>query len=656
MFNFPNIGSAVKKLELNPASPSPHEPTSITPTVLQNSSFSRSDIERSRKMSPNTRVELSCLSPDHRSFHTLHNNDTVITQSLPLNEVDANPHQQFKKKSTFRSIRTKLPSQITQVLTIDEPIELLCVDNDTPSNFLLPLLCIYTPKSVFVIQIQYEKDYSDDSSSISSKTLKGGVISVHEPFEAYLLSREDVSIQRIRSAPQSSQRKMHSTICNRGAMVMLCTTEMDACYESHIVLFHGWSNKTTILKKELANDYYITSPATVHSEQTDTSPIVDMAFSPSMTRGLSDDIYDGLFWNSSSLVLTTENGSLYILNPIVFDNTIYPKRSVWNSFQALQLEIIRTENLVSKIAECRRSKAALQYLKSLFDLDDIYQIGSLDAFEKSGYYIPTKLRHGGHATSWPVALQGPIYKSYMDDNYEPVECLELIPPFSDQGLESLNSLSAIGMVLGRKSSVDYIIIPSAASIIDGTHVLIPRFAFEVDEDSVHLNVIISESGILVERLIIEDGTLQEDNHFVGRTGEERVCILIDPFMDQTMLHHVSPHGVITVTTNAISLLMKKLTDLTEGCIENDGSDKVNTHAFSTIEINDLVRKSNPLNGVIISGDSQLGHVMVIVLSDGECLRLKNLHSRKTLLMCFHKGSYSFFLTNNSQKDRWNLLT
>jgi hypothetical protein len=629
MFNF-DMKTMTKSLDMNLKSPpsftasSPYPVTSATsanttstPTILNANS------DPTQTHQPCTSVELTCLSPDHQSFHTLHNKDTIITQTLPLNQTNADLED--KKQTPFRTIRTKLPLHLIQILNIDEPLELLCVDNHTPTTGnLLPLLCLYTSKSVFIIQIQYKSEHQSDSSHSI-----GTVVSLYEPFEQYLLSHDDTQIQRVRSAPQSSQHKLlYSTICNRGAIIMLCTTtsNVDNYYESTFVLFHGWSSKSNMIGKMDGNDggSNITIPATVHSEQTDSSPIVDMVFLPSVPRNDMSD--GGMVWNSMSLLFTTENESLYVLSPIVFDNTIYPRRSVWNAIQEVQREIIRFDNLVSKSVECKRSKAALYYLKSIFELDgldeNLSQGSTRKALEQSGgYYIKSNVKHGDHATTWPIAIQGPVFVSQSDDDYEPIECLQIIPPSPTQLVGSVVGTYTITVVMGRRSSVDYVMIPSADTIVDGSHIMLPRFSFEDAEDREYLNSQVSDSGILVERVVFDDDSSQGDENdgYTQVSSESRISLLIDPFMDHTMLHFVSSNGVLTITTNAISHMEKKLSAIMEGRVDEDIkiSDKVHTSAFSSIDVVGKVGGSILLNGAIISGDSQFGHVMTVALSDGK---------------------------------------
>lgn len=153
-------------------------------------------------------MELCCLSPNQQSLHSLDlNKGSIITQFLPLQQEEGqeqmnnNSNNQLQvigeemtsssqKSSTFydykdeepslalvtassndnihtsnntsnykkpTKITTPLPSYILQSLSIDAPLELLCIDNDDPHSSMasptksLPLLCLYSAKAAYNI-------------------------------------------------------------------------------------------------------------------------------------------------------------------------------------------------------------------------------------------------------------------------------------------------------------------------------------------------------------------------------------------------------------------------------------------------------------------------------------------------------------------------
>ena len=91
-----------------------------------------------------------------------------------------------------------------------------------------------------------------------------------------------------------------------------------------------------------------------------------------------------------------------------------------------------------------------------------------------------------------------------------------------------------------------------------------------------------------------------------------------------MMHHVSKKGVVTVTTNAVPLMERRLNAIANDSTSTTRSngqgneDEIKTNAWTSISIVEGLGKA--LNGVAISGDVQFGHVLVAILSDGECFR------------------------------------
>jgi hypothetical protein len=171
-------------------------------------------------------VDLTCLSADSSSIHSLSPKDGIITTYfLPFEEQHGrNGVSRFK-------VVSKLPDYITQSLKIDPPLGMTCVDNFTVDGTKkshgkvhLPLLCIYNCKSAYMLDISYDR-----SCSIQDEDLvEGSVNAVMEPFETHLMSSKlaSVKILRIRAAPQSCffGGGFYETLNPRGAMVMLTTS------------------------------------------------------------------------------------------------------------------------------------------------------------------------------------------------------------------------------------------------------------------------------------------------------------------------------------------------------------------------------------------------------------------------------------------------
>lgn len=609
-------------------------------------------------------VSLSCLSPDAKSMHSLLGDGTILTRFLPLHgssSSDNKQHEREQDTSTSsssagkcKSITTSLPGHIIRSLNIDPPLEIICVDNDTPSKITrtndnvndtsemhdaefkaLPLLCIYTQSSAFVLQIQYEihghNSSSTNSLRNSDEPTKGIIQNVHEPFEAQLTATSS-QIRRIRPAPHSYlyNGNTFQTMCNRGAMVMLS-------YDADVVLFHGYKsdrdghghghghghqefgarNTNININSQLQAQYMqkqeqmqlepcsdnVTVPARVHSEQTDMTPLVDFCFLPSSPSTQHS------IWNAMTILLSSQNGSLYALSPIVFHGTIFPTKQIEEGMEFLEGILDKYEYSANRGAECRRAKAAMQFFKDAFAGSGSGSSGgSRISGNKSAYAKANIIRHARNAsaTMWPVVVQ-PIYTAHGED-YNSVECMELLSPPSASS--SIVNSGMCALALARGSSLEYMLIPAGENVI-------PRYAFEPGEDAEYLDGLVGDSAMVVEEVIFgqdDDGVDRASIVANSFDGGRRVVLIQDP-VDKTMMHRVSNEGVVSVTTNVVSVLEGRLNGIMSGKSQGQDTIKIKTNAWSSISI--VKGSEQQLNGIIVSGDAQFGHVLVAVLTDGE---------------------------------------
>jgi uncharacterized glyoxalase superfamily protein PhnB len=524
----------------------------------------------------------------------------------------------------IQSITTTLPRYVVESLQVDPPIEIICIDNHTPSKVsrsganrhlcALPLLCIYSQRSAFVLQIQYETaKYDSDEGSFDESAselendaptdqhIKGTVLEpIHEPFESFLTTTSGV-IRRIRPAPHSYiyNGNTYQTLCNKGAMIMLASSG-DAEGESSIVLFHGYdpmydNNILQAWKLISTNPGNVTIPAKVHSEQTGMSSIVDFCFLPSMP------LTEHSIWNAMTVVLCAANGSLYALSPVVFHNTVFPYHMIKDGRERLEKIVIMYEHSVGKGAECRRAKAALQFLRDVFGnaFNDVYNIK--DSYAKTNVMHPSRRMN---AVLWPVGLQTLQRETGLDE----VKCMETIPS-SCIVSSVMNSGGTSVIVVANNSTVDYIIIPS------GTNIL-PRFAFESGEDRQYLDDMFVDSVVTIERISFASEESDSEQGYAEDFTGRSIVLMLDP-VDRSMLHRVSSQGVMTVSTNVVSTVEKRLRSILH--IAGD-SDDVTLQECETDAWPSIVMTNNPektLRGTVISGDSQFGHVLVATLDDGK---------------------------------------
>ena len=544
-------------------------------------------------------------------------------------------------------------------------MEIICIDNEHPTSVSttrrcvesLPLLCIYTKSAAFVLQIQYEHGREDEPSTSTSTSkhtgkVKGDLVGIHEPFEAHLTANSS-SIIKIRPAPHSHMLNgnTYETLCNKGAMIMLTragtgvgVTSISTSTSNYtldsgansIVLFHGYHSQqakskfsythahahahthtsmSSLAATQIQTD--VTIKATIDQEQTDMTPMVDFCFLPSSPSTRHS------VWNAMTIVLATQSGSLYSLSPVVFHNTVFPRQQVEDAREMLQRLVLKYDHSVSKGAECRRGKAALQFLYDAFGPGGGDGHGHENRTSTSGgKYVKANMldtANRQNATGWPVALQK-VYSPEAgsresDDIIDLVTCMQVVIPTS---ISTKISGSFCGIVLASGTSLEYVILPC------GEHIL-PRFGFESGEDEELLDENLVGSSFLAEHVLLgeEEGRSSDrdhdHDHVHNQDGTNRIVLLPDP-VDKTMIHRVSNKGVVTVTTNVVPLMEDRLMETANNRSPSNGgqAEEIKTNAWSSISIvKDLGKK---LNGVIISSDVQFGHVLVAILSDSKFLQ------------------------------------
>jgi len=695
------------------------QPNETTPT-----SHGRIDSQINTNTNSNTNgsVALSCMSPDGLAVHSLINGGTIVTQFLPLHDTTDHNHESESSDAyeynndnnnnssstggtgTVKRVTTTLPTHIVKALRVDIPLEIVCVENDTPQathcrnndgsgsgngngsgdensrKRHLPLLCIYTANSVHILNIYYKYNNNNSgstttgsSTSTSCVNVNGIIQEIHEPMEEYLTSQNNIRIVRIRSAPHSFllNGRTYQTLCNKGAFIMLTM-------DGSVVLFHGYHvNDNGILRMMMDVECTsgggdgggggITIPARINPEQTDMTPIVDMCFLPStnsptmnMTSSSSSTSSNNhAIWNAMTLTLTTENGSLYALSPIIFHHTIVPKAQVQMAHESLQNFILKNDHSAqsNKHVECRRAKAALQFLKDAFGTSTNNNsltssstgtgTGSRGRGKRAGgdmYIKANILNHYSRksATTWPVALQTLYTSQGLEGEFtgnDAVQCMDVIvggsSSISSSGLGASSSLAGgtATIVLARKNAVEYMLIPSGDN-------LLPRFGFElsVRGDADWLDGLLDGSSLVTERILLEGGDNDDDEEndneregneggvYPNEVGEydrdgdfsRRIVLIIDP-VDRSMVHHISKEGVVTITSNVVSVMDRKLQEIATGKKSNYPGNEcsIKTNAWSSISISGSRNSGGKnLNGIVISGDVQLGHVLVAVLDDG----------------------------------------
>lgn len=482
-------------------------------------------------------------------------------------------------------IQTKLPENVQSALAVDPPLELICVDGDgfsagrriqdiddqsLQTRRDLPLLCLYTRKSAFLLHLGYVLPSSIDLST----PVEGEVVSVTEPFESHLLSvSPSTCILRIRPAPQ--RRNGYATMCSPASMAMLTS-------EYSLVLYHG--PRTNGKEGD-----FCTTPLTFGMEELADGEdvITDFVFSQSNELSLLA---------SMSILLLKASGAVLGASPILFDGAVVSRAFVKETVNFLESELDRLHDPdMAKWKQCRAGKQFIQ-----------------DAFSSSSrsesYFVEARVQPGGHSFSWPVQIQGPIVTPPFADPDEQLRHAFALEPFFAKGL--------VGMVIGRADhGVDFAVLPPST--------LLPRFAFESEEDQMTLDDALFKAGVVVERVAVHSDRDE------APSSHGRPALMQDPAVD-TMVHYVSSEGVLTVSTNAMEVVSNKVLrhiandtkDSSRGFLSpstpraNRSVDEVRTTAWSSAQVSSAATGPVALAGAVISGEAQFGHVLIVRLSNG----------------------------------------
>jgi hypothetical protein len=743
--------------------------TSLFTTSNANTSFQTTDATKTTKTtktstqsqnnaeSKSKSLALCCQSPDALSIHSLiKNNSTIQTKTLPLNHESS------------ITVHTQLPSWLISSFDIDAPCEILCVDNDTTISTtlkssllskridgggdgdgddgtngstenrktLLPLLCIYTMKAIYILQLSassieaskeepnniYSKDDdNDDDNDDATIVYRGQLESIHEPLESYLYTQKEENheynffIQRVRSAPYNhcNGGNMYnmSPFIPRGCIAVLLSTKKKQCstYKfiddsdddsddddyidknselsfSQLVLYHGVDNehdkrndghqlllqgddqetmrhrlkksKNNIKGKEERNLTII--------DMNTLDPLVDFTFMSNIMAGTSlsssssSSSFASALWNGLSVALSTNEGEIYTMTPIVFHGMAIPQQLLQDALYHLKntentrnsehnneqesndnnCNILTSHNNAKNVLY-KRNMATVAYIKDVFGvaLDDHRSYSSSNSSSDNIQHTPSKKKRQNkkrsgssscvvtanvfnhpnrerNAASWPIAIQGPVYTP-SDPCTNEVACLECLPPPTGS-FDSFGFTNYLVLARGRTGQcIQYIMIPSGINCI-------PRFAFENGHDCDQLNELVDNTGIMLEEISLEDSSSDDtgDDEYCtfnffdsirdGQTARQNVIVHVDP-IDNNMIHHFSKYGVVTITTNAMKVMSNHLNSfVTKNSIDNQ---ETKSKVWSTIDIVNE-KLSERVVGVNISGDAKVGHILLAALSNG----------------------------------------
>jgi len=201
-------------------------------------------------------------------------NDTTPRLSSPRNKHTNETTTNTNEGTTATlQIKTVLPTTVSEAISIDPVIGLICVEGDNNNGgsgsdaknstkrrlkhyngqgrelVTLPWMCLYTCSSAFLLSIGYTHDGEEEICSSSSSndydhqtvvtttTIQGEIIRIMEPFEKELLMAPSGStILRIRPAPTT----MNSLFYRCGSMALFMREGGEEDWIGHVMLlYHG---------------------------------------------------------------------------------------------------------------------------------------------------------------------------------------------------------------------------------------------------------------------------------------------------------------------------------------------------------------------------------------------------------------------------------
>jgi hypothetical protein len=501
----------------------------------------------------NNIIQLSCMSPDGRSVHSV-STGYIETHSLPLEgTTDDSIHRDMPV-----IVRTRLPERVMTALKLDSAMELVCVEGDTmptspsPQKQLLPLLCLYTRKSVFMIQISYPRT--------TVGVVQGDIVSISEPLETTLLQSTALQIVRIRPAPQRYMG--YACICPRASIAVLVRDA--SINEFRLILHHGNGTLTTPLEFSM-EDF-----------AGGTNNVCDFCFGQSNELALLA---------TASIYLLQQGGSVLAASPILFHGAIVNVAVVNDALGYLE-DLISLEK---RDAHYRRAQAARCMLSQAF--------GTLSGKDDIDS-VTAQVGVGGanHPMKWPVQLQGPVIASPI---VEPDDISKAL------AIEVFFSMDLVGFVVAREGNrCDFCVTPPSA--------VLPRTTYEgIDnpQDTDVLNNDLGDLGAVVEKIVVEADSSNQPSVMIALVRDPSDPTMIHLVSDSGVL------SFTTNAMEIFSIKVRDVAGK-PGFVSPSKARKapLKSTAFPSVAVSGDMSVS--LRGAIVTNDAQLGHTMIARLSDG----------------------------------------
>jgi hypothetical protein len=520
---------------------------------------------------PSQSVSLVCISPDSRSIHSLIKNNGVFcieTRRLPLQD-DETPTGVMVRSSESDSesenelpavIRTKLPDWVQSTLEVDAPRELLCVQGD----------------------IQQQKSSKTFASPNSQRAEHERGMRRPEIPRLCLYTRKTALLLQL--TYPSVNHGLSGPV--QGEVVSVVEpfkeTFLDSSFSQKIIRIRagpqpsqGYSTfcpPSSLAMLTISTELNRYSLLLYHKDGTMTTTPMIHEFEQLVER--EEQIVDFSFCHSTglslfsslSVLLLKGSGDIMTVSPIVFDGTIIPRSLVQEGLDYLSDEMETLDRWAPRFRQCQ---AAQRYVLDVFPVKD-----------KRSHYVTAQLGsvQGSEncAARWPAQVQGPVVFATADE-----------PGPTAMVIESFGSTDMVGAAIGRDGgSVDFAVISPTA--------LLPRFALESMDDRYDLDDHVCKLGRFVD--------------YVSMTPSETtppgaLALVKDPVVD-SLLHCVTPTSVRTISTNVMRTTSREL--------QGGSPDSARTTAWSCLS----ATAQATVQGVVVSGDAALGHMLIARLDNG----------------------------------------
>lgn len=340
--------------------------------------------------------------------------------------------------------------------------------------------------------------------------------------------------------------------------------------------------------------------------------------------------------SSLSVALLRSSGDIYTCTPILFRGTVVPTVTVEKTLDYIQAQL-SSDQMKPNSPEWRQFRTAQRYLLDAFPIASTNNTQGKLQKGNSGFQTAQPYTA---ASEWPVQLQGPVL---INLNQTPEQAG---PALSVEPMAAGNDL--VGLAIAHTKEVIHFGIFSPTT-------LIPRFQLESSEDGYYLDGQL-RSGAMIQTIDLKDDDtdgdddaynsgrdMTEESNYalvlsrgsggISTTPVPRTSLVRDPIMD-TVIHYVTPDSVKGISTNTLKFMAQQISNTTRAASGESAAKKAmtrpRTSAWSSLQVASTTlggpqspstsSSSMSLQGVMVSCDVQLGHVLVARLSNGRFRR------------------------------------